>query len=38
MTIYLLLLVECPAIFVPVLMGEAGQKGAEDGEGQEAYT
>jgi len=29
---------ECPAFYVPVLMRETGQKGAEDGEGQEAYT
>jgi transposase len=29
---------ECPTFFVPVLMRETGQKGAEDGEGQEAYT
>ena len=32
------IIVECPAIFVPVLMRETGRKGAEDGEGQEAYT
>jgi hypothetical protein len=32
--------VECPAFFVPVLMRmrETGQRGAEHGEGQEAYT
>jgi hypothetical protein len=30
--------VECPAFFVPVPMRETGRKGAEDGEGQEAYT
>jgi hypothetical protein len=29
---------ECPAIFVPVSMRETGQKGARDGEGQEAYS
>jgi hypothetical protein len=29
---------ECPALFVPVLMRETGQKGAEDGEGKEAHT
>jgi hypothetical protein len=29
---------ECPAFFVPVLMRETGQKGAEDGEGKEAYA
>ena len=28
---------ECPAFCVPVLMRETGQKGADDGEGQEAY-
>ena len=28
---------ECPALFVPVLMRETGRKGADDGEGQEAY-
>jgi hypothetical protein len=30
--------VECPAFYVPVGMRETGQKGAEDGEGQEAYS
>ena len=30
--------VECPAFYVPVLMRETGRKGADDGEGQEAYT
>ena len=29
---------ECPAFYVPVLMRETGRKGADDGEGQEAYT
>ena len=29
---------ECPAFYVPVLMRETGQKGADDGEGQEAYS
>jgi len=29
---------ECPAIFVPVLMRETVQEGAEDGEGKEAYA
>jgi hypothetical protein len=27
-----------PGLFVPILMRETGQKGAEDGEGQEAYS
>jgi hypothetical protein len=30
--------VERPAFLTPVLMRETGQKGAEGGEGQEAYT
>jgi hypothetical protein len=29
---------ECPAFYVPVLVRETGQKGADDGEGQEAYS
>jgi hypothetical protein len=29
---------ECPAFYVPVLVRETGRKGADDGEGQEAYS
>jgi diguanylate cyclase (GGDEF)-like protein/PAS domain S-box-containing protein len=32
------MLLECPAFYVPVLMRETGQKGAEDGQGKEAYA
>jgi adenylate kinase len=28
---------ECPVFYVPVLLRETGHKGADDGEGQEAY-
>ena len=34
----LFFLLECPGFFVPARMRETGQEGAEDGEGQEAYT
>jgi hypothetical protein len=30
--------VECPAFYVPVPMRETGRKGAEDVDGEEAYT
>jgi len=37
-TATLLVVLECPAFYVPVLMRETGQKGAKDGEGEETYT
>ena len=30
---YYFVVMECPAFYVPVLMRETGQKGADDGEG-----
>jgi hypothetical protein len=32
------IILECPVIFVPVLVRETVGKGAEDGEGKEAYA
>jgi hypothetical protein len=32
------LLLECPVLFVPVEMRQTGMRGAEDGEGKEAYA